>query len=256
MMYSNDSKTYAFQDFEKIVILDEKSVGSEIIRGTSKADVLNGTDRHSEIHGLGGDDILRGNGGNDTLYGGSGNDKLYGGIGNDTLIGGSGNDMLDGGDGMDTASWAGLTFEGTRTHVAGVILNLSGEKITYHSGLRAGEGQIFDMEGKRYAVDGDKLVDIDPRFVHGGGNWGGNVIREVDSGTARHKDINNWLNSIDTVSNVEKFIGSSQNNDVAVLDSSFKMKTGEAGWETYSNGTQTYAFQSFEFIITLQPDMV
>jgi hypothetical protein len=256
MMYSNDSKTYAFQDFEKIVILDEKSVGSEIIRGTSKADVLNGTDRHSEIHGLGGDDILRGNGGNDTLYGGSGNDKLYGGIGNDTLIGGSGNDMLDGGDGMDTASWAGLTFEGTRTHVAGVILNLSGEKITYHSGLRAGEGQIFDKDDNRYPADGDKLVDIDPRFVHGGGNWGGNVIREVESGTARHKDINNWLNRIDTISNVEKFIGSSQNNDVAVLDSSFKMKTGEAGWETYSNGTQTYAFQSFEFIITLQPDMV
>ncbi|MFM8751042.1 calcium-binding protein [Rhabdaerophilum sp.] len=254
--YSNDSKTYAFQDFENIVILDEKSVGSEIIRGTSKADELRGTDRHSEIHGLEGDDMIFGNGGNDTLYGGRGNDKLDGGIGNDTLNGGSGNDELNGGAGMDTASWAGLTFEGTRTHVAGVILNLSNQDITYHSGLRAGEGQIFDKDDNRYPADGDKLVDIDPRFVFDGKSWGGNVIRDVESGTARHKDINNWLNSVDTINSVEKFIGSSQSNDVAVLDSSFKKMTGEAGWDTYSNGTQTYAFQSFEFIITLQPDMV
>ena len=82
------------------------------------------------------------------------------------------------------------------------------------------------------------------------------MIREVESGTARHKDINNWLNSVDTINSVEKFIGSSQSNDVAVLDYSFKKMTGEAGWDTYSNGTQTYFFQSFEFIITLQQDMV
>ena len=257
MMYSNDSKTYAFQGFEKIVILDEKSVGFEKIMGTSKAEELKGTDRHSEIHGLGGDDKIFGNGGNDTLFGGSGKDELYGGIGNDTLFGGSGNDMLDGGDGMDTASWAGLTFEGTRSHIPGVVLNLSGEKIEYNSGLRAGEGQIVDEGGKLYAVDGvSPPVPIDPRFDHVPGNWGGNFRLTLESDTARHKDINNTLASIDTINNVEKFIGSSQSNDVAVLDSSFGKLTGEAGWETYSNGTQIYAFQSFEFIITLQPDMV
>ncbi|MCA3675939.1 MAG: hypothetical protein INF05_13150 [Methylobacterium sp.] len=263
MMYGGAGNDTYFVDDIGDKVIEKKGEGIDLVVSTISYTLGANLENLSlsgvaDITGTGNslNNTINGNAGNNTLNGGGGNDKLYGGLGMDTLIGGSGNDMLDGGDGMDTASWAGLTFEGTRTHVAGVILNLSGEKIEYHSGLRAGEGQIFDMEDNRYPADGDKLVDIDPRFVHGGGNWGGNVIREVESGTARHKDINNWLNSIDTISNVEKFIGSSQSNDVAVLDSSFGKVTGEAGWETYSNGTQTYAFQSFEFIITLQPDMV
>lgn len=192
-------------------------------------------------------DVLRGNHLDNVLSGLNGNDKLFGAGGDDTLIGGSGNDELNGGAGMDTASWVGLTFEGTGSHVAGVVLNLSSEEIEYHSGVRRGDSHIFDEAGNRYEADRDPVGAI---------GWGGDIVRDVMTNTAHHKDINNWLNSVDTINSVEKFIGSTQTNDVAVLDSTFKEVLGEDGWDTYTNGMQTYAFQSFETIIVLQPDMV
>ncbi|MCZ8272012.1 MAG: calcium-binding protein, partial [Beijerinckiaceae bacterium] len=199
------------------------------------------------VEGTNSNDILRGNHLDNVLSGLGGNNKLFGGGGNDTLLGGSGSDELNGGAGMDTTSWSNLTFEGTGSHVAGVVLNLSSEEIEYHSGLRRGDSHIFDEAGNRYEADGDPVGAI---------GWGGDIVRDVMASTAAHKHINNWLNIVDTIDSVEKFIGSSQTNDVAVLDASFKSVSGEAGWDTYSNGTQTYAFQSFETIIVLSPDMI
>lgn len=189
--------------------------------------------------------------GDDRLFGFDGNDDLLGGFGNDLLVGGVGNDLLDGGFGTDTATWADLGFDGTGSHIAGVVLNLSGAAVQYSSGARRGESEIT-VGGQTFQADRDPVGGFAP---------GGDVDREVAAGTARHKSGNNALNNVDTVTGVEVFIGSSQANDVAVLDASFYRVGGTndsplsalafAPDETvqFTNGTVTYTFTGFETII-------
>lgn len=86
-------------------VMQEGTVGNDIMYGTAFSDTLVGD---------GGDDYLSGGGGYDLLYGGEGNDYLggsgvlSGGEGDDHLSGGWDNDQLDGGTGNDyLAGWKG-----------------------------------------------------------------------------------------------------------------------------------------------------
>jgi hypothetical protein len=178
--------------------------------------------------------------GNDTLFGFAGEDALSGGLGNDYLVGGAGNDALDGGAGLDTASWDDLAFNGTGAHVAGVVLNLSDATISYSSGARRGDSSVI-INGERYEADTEAVGALD---------WGGDVSRQIQAGTAAHKSVNDWLTSTDTVTGIERFIGSSQSNDVAVLNAGFQQIDVEDGFQIWSNGAQTFAFLGFETIIS------
>lgn len=181
--------------------------------------------------------------GNDTLFGFAGDDTLSGGLGNDYLVGGAGDDALDGGTGLDTASWDDLAFNGTSAHVAGVVLNLSGATISYSSGARRGDSSVT-INGQRFEADSEAVGAL---------GWGGNIVRDVQAGTAAHKSVNDWLTSTDSVTGIERFIGSTQNNDVAVLNAGFKQVGVEDGYQIWSDGTQTFGFLGFETIITAPP---
>jgi Ca2+-binding RTX toxin-like protein len=184
--------------------------------------------------------------GHDTLIGFAGHDDLFGGLGNDVLVGGIGSDLLNGGFGLDTTTWADLTFEGTGGHVAGVVLNLTADAISYASGLRRGDSSVT-VGGNSYDADLEAVGAI---------GWGGNVVREVAAGTAAHKSVNNWLNAVDTIVGVERFIGSTQGNDVAVLGdgiegngNDFTAGATTDGFTAWSNGSTTWWLQGFETII-------
>lgn len=75
--------------------------GSDVLRGTAKADVICGGAGNDRIDGRGGDDVVIGGAGADRLAGGAGDDTLIGEAGHDTLDGGSGNDVAIGGAGND-----------------------------------------------------------------------------------------------------------------------------------------------------------
>jgi serralysin len=234
-----DLLTYRFGLGSSAGVTVDLSITTSQDTGAGGRDTILGIEN---LEGTNANDVLRGNNLDNVISGLGGNDKLFGGGGNDTLVGSSGSDELNGGAGMDMTSWSNLTFEGTGSHVAGVVLNLSSQEIEYNSGQNRGDSHIFDEAGNRYEADGDPV---------GHAGFGGNIARDVMSNTAAHKDINNWLESVDKLDSVEKFIGSSQTNDVAVLDASFQSVSGEAGWQTYSDGMQTYAFQGFETIVVL-----
>lgn len=160
--------------------------------------------------------------GNDSLFGGGGNDDLLGGFGNDVLVGSTGNDLLNGGGGLDTARWDDLAFNGTGSQVAGVVLNLSSSEYVYTS--PSGYCAVSNLS--------------------------------VAAGTARHKAVNDSLRSVDTIVNVERFIGSTQNNDVAVLGNGFAAAGTWADatgltYNVYTNaGTgQSVWLNSFENVI-------
>lgn len=181
----------------------------------------------------------------DTLFGFAGDDTLSGGGGADLLVGGVGSDTLLGGRGIDTASWDDLVFNGTSDHVAGVVLNLTSEAISYSSGARRGDSHV--------TVDGVTLsADSSPVGALG---WGGDVIRQVEAGTAAHKSTNNWLQNFDLVQSIERFVGTSQDNDVAVLEAGFTRNAaldGEDDFLAYHNAQtgQTLWFKGFETVIS------
>jgi hypothetical protein len=181
--------------------------------------------------------------GNDTLFGFAGNDELIGGRGDDLLVGGVGSDLLDGGRGVDTVSWEELSFNGTGAHVAGVVINLTGDAITYSSGARRGDSSVI-VDGVQIAADNDPVGAL---------GYGGNIVRTVAAGTAQHKSTNNWLDSADTIRSIEKFVGSSQDNDVAVLEAGFVRDAGKdaGGFAAFSNASgQVYLFSGVETIIS------
>lgn len=182
--------------------------------------------------------------GDDTLFGMHGNDDLIGGRGNDLLVGGVGSDLLDGGRGIDTASWDDLGFGGTGGHVAGVVLNLTGDSIAYSSGLRRGDSDVT-VDGVKIAADNEAVGAI--------GYTGDNDV-VVAGGTAVHKSTNSTFGNVDTIRAIERFIGSSQNNDVAVLEAGFTRNLGADadGFDAYTNAAmgQTYWFKGFETIIS------
>jgi Ca2+-binding RTX toxin-like protein len=75
--------------------------GAATVRGTSGSDVLRGTPRADRLLGGAGRDVLHGLAGKDRLLGGAGDDKLFGDAGNDRLDGGKGVDRFFGGAGND-----------------------------------------------------------------------------------------------------------------------------------------------------------
>lgn len=183
--------------------------------------------------------------GADTLFGFGGDDTLTGGAGADLLVGGVGSDTLLGGRGIDTASWDDLAFGGTGSHVAGVVLNLSGTAIEYRSGARRGESSV---------AIGDVTLSADTSPV-GALGWGGNIVRTVEAGTAAHKSSNNWLQNVDLVQSIERFVGSSQDNDVAVLTAGFARNAAldsDDDFLAYHNAQtgQTFWFKGFETVIS------
>lgn len=127
-----------------------------------------------------------------------------------------------------------------------MVLNLTGGTISYSSGLRRGDSTVT-VGGNIYQADNDPIGSI---------GFGGDIDRDVAAGTAAHKLVNNWLNNVDTMMSVEKFIGSSQLNDVAVLGDGISNNgndfvTGATvdGFTAYSFGATTYWLQSFETVI-------
>jgi hypothetical protein len=177
--------------------------------------------------------------GDDKLIGGGGDDELFGGFGKDLLIGGTGDDELNGGGDIDTSSWADLAFNGTGSHVAGVVINLSASAVEYSSGQRRGDSTV---------TVGDITVEADDDPV-GAIGYGGDIDRTVQSDTAAHKAVNNWLQSVDTIVGIERFEGTSQDNDVAVLDEGFEYVGTAGGYARFSNGTEIYEFASVEAVI-------
>lgn len=254
-----------------LLFSDRGTQGNAALSNDADADELVGVRTQSSgvttgevetLIGMGGDDLLFGAGATDILYGDStnpddplvsgndllvgygGDDQLFGGYGDDTLVGGIGNDLLEGGQGLDEASWRDLSFEGTGDHVAGVVLNLSSTTVQYQSGLRKGDSAIW--------IDGVRIAEADQAPV-GSIGWGGNIVRDVAAMTAKHKSVNNWLNSTDTIVSIEVFEGSRQANDVAVLSSGFQAlgQPDDDGYQAYTNGTITYWFKDFETIVIL-----
>lgn len=208
------------------------NAGDDLLFGAAASDVIYGDDFSDLVAG------------DDVLFGFAGDDQLFGGGGNDLLVAGVGSDILDGGDGQDETSWCDLTFNGTGSHVAGVVLNLSSFLVQYQSGLRRNDSSIW-WNGLRIA-DADTVAEI------GAIGYGGNIVRDVEAGTARHKSTNNWLDNVDQVYRLERFTGSRQLNDVAVLDAGFVV-TGidEDGYTLWSDGVLTYGFKGFETFIAL-----
>ncbi|PIT34661.1 calcium-binding protein [Snodgrassella alvi] len=153
-------------------------LGTDIIKGSSKADTLFGYDGDDILYGYDGDDELNGGMGNDTIYGGDGNDilyggnyypdanrdgddyldggngddEIYGGGGHDTLIGGAGNDYLAGGD------WESDSYIFHKGHGQDIIEDMGYDQLPFLSQsnqLKFTETKSTDAVFKR---DGEDLL--------------------------------------------------------------------------------------------------
>jgi len=80
----------------------EGGSGSDVLKGSGRANSLVGGDGDDELLGGGAAEFLQGNGGNDHLAGGGSSDNLAGGPGNDVVDGGPGPDRLKGDEGDDS----------------------------------------------------------------------------------------------------------------------------------------------------------
>jgi hypothetical protein len=73
-------------------VMDFRSEGRVIIRGTSGADLILGGSIKNLILAAGGDDCVITGGGNGQAFGNAGDDTIFGGVGGERLVGGPGND--------------------------------------------------------------------------------------------------------------------------------------------------------------------
>lgn len=170
--------------------------GNDLLFGGDGYDELYGGDGEDTLDGGSGDDYIDGGDDDDTIDGGDGSDNLRGGAGNDTLTGGgvsdSNSDFFTGGRGNDLM-YGGVNAnefnrvqynvetdwgdEDSGTH--GVILNLSGDEVTYDIGSgdqSVAAGQALDSYG-----DTDTLVNIQ--------NADGTQYRDVLIGNELDNDL-------------------------------------------------------------------
>jgi hypothetical protein len=147
-------------------------------------------------------DTLMGDINANQLQGGDGNDSLFGGQGNDTLQGDAGHDRLDGGEGNDTLT-GGL---GNDTLIGGFGFDWM------DGSAGSGDVNVADYSVSALAV----TVDL------------GNVVLGAGLGT--------HLAQGDVLSNIQKVVGSEQNDTFILADSSVTLELdgglGALGAET------------------------
>jgi Ca2+-binding RTX toxin-like protein len=135
-------------------------------------------------------DTLMGDINANQLQGGDGNDSLFGGQGNDTLQGDAGHDRLDGGEGNDTLT-GGL---GNDTLIGGFGFDWM------DGSAGSGDVNVADYSVSALAV----TVDL------------GNVVLGAGLGT--------HLAQGDVLSNIQKVVGSEQNDTFILADSSVTLE--------------------------------
>ncbi len=187
--------------------------------GVPPQDTLNGGDGKDILNGANGNDILNGDADKDTLNGGDGNDILNGGSESDIFIASQGNDILNGGtntnDGQfpfaDTADYGSLNqaitlqVNGFDTNGVLATVNKASQGIDSLNGIE----QVFAKAGLNNSIDFSNLAAplsaIGALRVDGNG---GNVL--IRNGNSTVSQI--------SVANVNKIIGSSQNDGLSLKD--------------------------------------
>ncbi|MEM6913384.1 MAG: calcium-binding protein [Pseudomonadota bacterium] len=146
--------------------------------------------------------------GDDTIIGGGGNDTMKGGYGDDLFIEASsvqgnrnGNDDIDGGAGFDTVDYSDATIRGPGNK-PGVMANLSDGDIEVSTDRSADEISVL-VDGVTYTIDDDQP-----------GGQEVNMTETVEGGTVEIQD--NGAETVDTLTSIEKIIGSDSRQDVMV----------------------------------------
>ncbi|MDJ0595638.1 MAG: serine hydrolase [Pleurocapsa sp. MO_226.B13] len=184
--YKSDVDYWLNSDTTISVLLNERSLRSDLVRlaykasiantlglndgsvidGTEAEDYLIGTLTNDVINGLAGNDILigkkgldalDGGEGNDLIEGGKGNDVLFGKEGNDSLYGGKDDDFLNGGEGDDFLEGG----KGRDSLIGGNGRdNINGGKDDDTLSGGAGDDIVRDTQGKNlfFGNDGDDLL--------------------------------------------------------------------------------------------------
>lgn len=209
-------------DIEPYVI--QAPDGDWVIGGSNEDNIL--------IQGASDDAIMIGYDGNDTLYGNSGKDVLYGGKGSDTLHGYEGDDILIGhetrfvpGSDKDFAAYTNAT--------AGIVVDMTlTEKQVSDDGM-GGQDTLFSIEGIIGSDYNDSIKGDDQDNDLRGGKGddtiiGGYGTDSFDGGegedTLNYAELDApifinlpsqsiYVNGVfSTVQNVERFIGTDQND--------------------------------------------
>ncbi|OBQ46453.1 VCBS domain-containing protein [Halodesulfovibrio spirochaetisodalis] len=208
---------------------------------------ITGSEQRDELHGTDYDDVITGNGGHDVISGNGGTNILYGGAGNDTFMGGEGADHFFGGSesadsGKDTVSYENSTSAVT-VDLSGATSNAGDAANDTFSGIENLRGSSFadtltgDANANR--IEGGAGADV---IDGGAGNdvlSGGAGADSIDGGagidTVTYSDNNRGVTVTmrdgnsegtvqgghatgDTLSNVEKFVGSRHNDSIATDD--------------------------------------
>ncbi|NQZ13705.1 MAG: type I secretion C-terminal target domain-containing protein [Alphaproteobacteria bacterium] len=230
----------------------EGGLGNDTLFGGTGNDIIDGEDDHDRLYGDAGIDTLYGRAGNDklfggadgdTLFGGTGNDKLFGEAGNDTLNGEDGNDRIRGGDGIDIIN-GGDGIDNIDGDAGNDIISggLMGDLIKGGTGNDQINGD--DGDDNLYGQEGDDTInggigndllhgatgvdtlnggDGNDRIAIGDGQFG--VGESIDGGN--DTDVIELWNattvdfSTGTISNVENFLGSDDNDNVTLSITQF-----------------------------------
>ncbi|MEV8466849.1 hypothetical protein AB0T83_08675 [Fluviibacterium sp. DFM31] len=224
--------------------------GRDQLFGDDGNDILNGGDDNDFLSGGDGNDTLRGDAGDDTLIGGRGTDSAFGGAGDDTYVHGgeddpttaaadeNGLDSFNGGAGIDLADFSPFEHaihvtqgfgaaDGIRTDRDTDITGALDEEILNVINTEQFVGTAFD---DRFDVKGDGLTlgggDGDDLFILGVGSQTIHGGAGLDTLDLNFSPVNpqgvtvdlltgtviDQLGATDTVSGIERFLGTHQND--------------------------------------------
>ncbi len=251
------------------------AAGNDALYGEAGNDTLNGDDGNDTLSGGADDDTLNGGNNDDTLFGGAGNDAINGGAGTDyadysdasvttavtaslltlTATGtSSGNDTFTGIENLRGSAYNdNLTGDGTANTIYGMNgddeINGDGGADTLYGGdgvdtIRGGDGAdtMYGDAGNDVLIGGAGNDTMD-------GGAGSQDAADYSASTAfitanlslATNNISDGLGGTDTVTNIEKIIGSAYNDiftDAGTINNIFD---GGAGNDTFYAGTNATA---------------
>jgi Ca2+-binding RTX toxin-like protein len=225
-------------------IVDYSGAGAAV---TAYLDGTAGSGSDAAGDTISGVEVLIGSGFNDTLYGDTGANTLNGGNGNDVLIGGAGADSLIGDAGTDTASYANAGA-GVTANLGNSLLNSGDAGGDSYSGIEnltgSSHNDTLTGDGNANVIDGgsgdDTLV---------GGAGGDTLVGGLGTDTADYSSSSSSVTlnlttttgtgssgdaAGDTLSGIEKVIGSSGNDTFTLNLSTGWQVDGGAGTDHVS----------------------